>query len=211
MSSDWWPNISCGSSHEQESSSSDWMFMEVFLSVPPRVNTNSSIEAILILDCDWLWGRTNLQKFLYAFPYNHKLFVSHSAIYMIPFHTSIWEKFLYDLQVYNSNWIQELCLRPFPEHYRYASVLKGIQLDNHFHDNRGSFVAVIVFQICLNRLKIIKIRACMLWGWSFRSWMFGRRHLHIKTENKETCAQTQNRTQNLIRFKLVPNQKIKTT
>ena len=34
---------------------------------------------------------------------------------------------------------------------------------------------------------------------------------HIKTENrkqrKDTGAQTQNRTQNLIRFKLVPSQK----
>ena len=143
------------------------------------------VQAILILDCDWLWGRTNLQKFLYAFPCNHKLFVSHPAIYTIPFHTSIWEKFLYDFWVYNSNWIQKLCPRPFPKHCRYASILKGIHLDNPFHDNCCSFVAVIVFQICLNRLKIIRIRTCMLWGWSLRSWMFGKRHLHIKIENKE--------------------------
>ena len=143
------------------------------------------VQMILILDCDCLWGRMNLQKFLYAIPSNHKFFVSHPTIYVIPFHSSIGEKFLYKLWVYNSNQIQKLCPHPFLEHFRYESIFKGIQLDNPFHDNRGSFVAVIVFQIYLNRLKIIRICACTLWGWSFRSWMFGRRHLHIKTENKE--------------------------
>ena len=152
-------------------------------------------QAILILDCDWLWRRTNFQELLYAVPCDHKLFVSYPAIYMIPFQTSIWEKFLYDLRVYKSNRIQQLCSRSFLEHFRYEGALKGTQHDNPFHDNCGSFVVVIVFQIYLNRFKIIKIRVSMLWGWSLRSWMFGRRHLHIKTKNKETsCINTKQNT-----------------
>ena len=118
---------------------------------------------------------------------------------MISFHINIWEKFFYDLRVHNSTQIQQLCPHPFLEHFKDASVLKGIQFHDPFHDNCGFFVAV-------NRLEVVRICASTF-RWLIGHRMFSRRDLHIYTDNQEKEQVHKHKTEhkNMISYMLVQN------
>ena len=95
-----------------------------FFSVPPSIRIISLVEPNLssyctIIGCEG--GRISKN----AIPCNHKFFVPHLAIYTVSFHSSIWEKFSYDLWVDNPNRVQQLGPSPFFKHLRDEGVLKS--------------------------------------------------------------------------------------
>ena len=123
--------------------------------------------------------------------------MSHPVVNMIFVHTSIREELFDNFQVHNSTRIQQFSPCSLFEHIRYASVLKGIQFDNPFHNFCGSFVAIMSASANMKLLEFV-------WG-----------HLEDLLEveclvgdiytRKKKSAKTQKQSTNLIRFKLFQN------
>ena len=122
----------------------------------------SRTQTILILHCNWLWGRANFIELLNAILSDDKLFVPYLTVYSISLNCSIGEEFFDDLWVYHSNWIQQLGPSSFFKHFRDEGVLNGFQLNYPFHDNGGFVVTAIVLHVSFSRLEAIRISACTL-------------------------------------------------
>ena len=88
MSLGWWPNTNCGSSHKLKSLSLDWMelFMEDFLSVPPRMDTISSIDSkqssyCTVIGCEG--GRTFKNSYMLSLVITNSLCLTQQFIWSL--------------------------------------------------------------------------------------------------------------------------------
>ena len=137
----------------------------------------------------------NSKEFLDGFPCNNKLLVSHLAINVASIHSGIWKELFDDFWVHISTRIQQLHPCPLLEHISNASVLKSLHSNNSFHNDYGSFVAIVIIHIYLNGLEVVRVYARMLGGF-LGSRMLGGRHLHKETHknNNKKLQKHKNKT-----------------
>ena len=124
-------------------------------------------------------------------------------VYALLFHKGICKEFPYDVGKDIPTWVQQLCPCLLLEYLRNESAFKGLHSYNPFHDDRCLFVEVVVGHVCFNALKILWVRAWMLW-WFLCGKILSRRHQQKHSQStKEQVQKHKTKNANLISTMLV--------